>query len=241
MGEKEDFLLPCTYTPVSTMSFTAGHEIFITSTPANFHPDAPARRTSRTNNGERRETAEAHGVSSTQRVPVSTNAEFTDLETVKRVLHVLKEGGMDVVAFLDALCWGNLPAITDPTVRSARTSLTHSDRLAGVVSRLLHPPRTSQGGSKAGGARRTLMPLIIDTVKEVIDEEMDAVVDALREESAEVTEKSVLGMVIDEVMDKVRVTAPVFFDLVRTAAWSEKQDERNKLKDPTTVSGQREF
>ena len=80
------------------------------------------------------------------------------------------------------------------------------------------------------------MPLIIDAVKEIVNEEMDTIVEELKENSADVTEQSVLGTVIDEVQDKVRVTAIVFFDLVRTASWSEKQDERNKLKDPTTVS-----
>ena len=74
------------------------------------------------------------GRASDQRVPIR------ELETVKRVLDVLKEGGMDVVGFLGALCWGNLLAVTDPTVRAARTSLTHSDRLATVVSKWLDPP-----------------------------------------------------------------------------------------------------
>ena len=47
------------------------------------------------------------------------------------------------------------------------------------------------------------MPLIIDTLKELINEKLDAVLEVFREESAEVTEKGILGMVIDEVMDKV--------------------------------------
>ena len=72
-------------------------------------------------------------------------------------------------------------------------SLMHSDKLARVVSCWLHPPRTSQGGSTAGGARRALLPLIIDMVKEVIGTEMDAVVEELKEESAEVTEQSAWG------------------------------------------------
>ena len=76
-----------------------------------------------------------------------------------------------MVGFLDVLCWGNLLAVTDPTVRAARTSLTHSDRLATVVSKWLDPPRTSQGGSKAGGARDTLLPLMIRTVEQIINNE----------------------------------------------------------------------
>lgn len=218
----------------TTMNIATERDIFVTSTPVDFHH---GRRTLRTNNAEgERETAEGGNAPTNQQVPVGTSTESTDLQTMKQVLHILKEGRMDVVGFLDALCWGNPLAVTDHTTRSARTSLTHSDRLAAVVSRLLRPPRTSQGGPKAEGARRTLMPLIIDVVKDVINGEMDAVVEELREESAEVTEQSVLGTVIDQVQAKVQVTAPVFCEIVRTAAWSEKQEERNKLKDPMTAS-----
>ena len=77
---------------------------------------------------------------------------------------------------------------------------------------------------------------MISTVKEVINEKMDAVVDDLKEESVDVTEQSVLGMVIDEVQEKVRLMALVFYDLVKTAAWSEKQEGWNTLKDPTKAS-----
>ena len=46
---------------------------------------------------------------------------------------------MDVGGSLNALCWGNRLAVTDPTTRSARTSLTHSDQFTTVLSRWLHP------------------------------------------------------------------------------------------------------
>ena len=106
---------------------------------------------------------------------------------------------MDVVGFLDALCWGNPLAVKDPISRSARTILMHSNGLTTVVSRWLCPPRTSQGGSRAEGARPVFLPLIINTVKKMINEGMDAVVEELNEDSAEVTEQSVLGMVLEEV------------------------------------------
>lgn len=108
---------------------------------------------------------------------------------------------MDVVGFLDALCWGNSLAIADPTDRAARMSLTHNDRIAIVVSRWLNPPRTSQGG-----ARNVLLPLMVRTVKEIVSKEMEAVV------------------------------APVFYDIIRTAAWGERQEEQKSHRDPTKVS-----
>ena len=45
--------------------------------------------------------------------------------------------------------------------------------------------------------RQVLLPLVIKTVKEVINEEMDIVVDDLKEESVDITEQSVLGMVTE--------------------------------------------
>ena len=43
--------------------------------------------------------------------------------------------------------------------------------------------------------------------------------------------------VTDDVQEKIRDAAPhsIFYDLVRAAAWSMEQDERNTLKDPTKV------
>ena len=157
-------------------------------------------------------------------VRMDADAQFAELQTVKEVLRILRGGKMDVAGFLDVLCWGNTLAVTDPTTRSARTSLTHNDKLVGVFSRLLNPPRTSQGGSTAGGARQVLLPVVIKVVRDIIKKETDAVVDELKEESAEVTEESMLGTVIDEIQDMVKLTAPVFYDLVKTAAWSEDQE-----------------
>jgi hypothetical protein len=82
---------------------------------------------------------------------------------------------------------------------------------------------------------------VIETVKKVINSEMDAVVEELKENSADVTEQSVLGTVIDEVQEKVWVTVPVFYDLVKTAAWSKDQEKRNTLKVTTKASTICEF
>ena len=77
---------------------------------------------------------------------------------------------------------------------------------------------------------------MIETVKEVINKEMDTVVEELNEDSADVTEQSVLGTVIDKVQERVQVVAPVFYNLMKTVAWRKEQEERNKIRDPTKVS-----
>ena len=76
----------------------------------------------------------------------------------------------------------------------------------------------SPGGPKAEGAKHTLLPLVISTVKEIINNEMNAVVKELKEEPADATKQSALDTVIEEVQEKVQNTAPVFYDLVKTVA-----------------------
>jgi hypothetical protein len=221
------------------MSTATRRDVFVTSTPASFRRNVSREHILHATNtlGPRGTVDGGHHGSLDQRgngISASSCSESADLRTVKRVLDVLKGGDMDVVGFLDALCWGNQKAIADPSTKAARTNLTHSDRLATIVSRWLRPPRTSQGGSTAGGARRVLLPLVIETVQEIINEEMDAVVEELKEES-DVTEENVLGMMIGDIQEVVRVIAPVFYSLVRTAAWSKKQEEQNTLRDPAKV------
>jgi hypothetical protein len=225
------------YPPGSSfaMNIATGHDVFVTLTPGNYRHGVPSKRTSRSDNAN--ETARREDRSSNQQVLADASAEFTKLPTVKRVLQVLKEGRMGVVRFLNALCWGNSLAITDPTTRSARTSLTHSDRLGGVIFfELVESPPNVPRRIDSGGCQRNLLAIIIDTVKGIINREMDIVVEELKEESAEVTELSVPGTVIDEVLGKVRGAAPVFYALIWKAACSEKQEGRNTLKDPTKVS-----
>ena len=213
------------------MSSATGHDIFVNSTSANFYDNVPHRRASHAGNTERQRETVGGGYHR-----FSECSESTDLHTVKRVLEVLNDGRMDVAGFLDALCWGNRLAVTDRVAKSARTNLMHSDRLATVFSRWLRPPRTSQGGSTAGGARQILLPVVVETVKDIINREMDAVVEELKEGSANVTEEGILETTIEEVQGIIEVTAPVFYDLVKTAAWSEKQEGRNTLRDPTKVT-----
>ena len=78
-----------------TMNIATGHNIFITSTPATYQHEAPSRQGS-CGRSVREATTVGHQPSN-QQVPVGAGAEFTDLQTVKQVLEVLKEGKMDVV------------------------------------------------------------------------------------------------------------------------------------------------
>ena len=64
------------------------------------------------------------------------------------------------------------------------------------------PSRTSLGGPKGEGAKSVLVPLVIDTVKWIINDEMEDVVEELKESADAITEQSVLGVVIAEVQGR---------------------------------------
>ena len=102
------------------------------------------------------------------------------------------------------------------------------------MSRWLAPARTSPGGSKAEGAKYVQVPLVVGVVKGISNDETEAVVEELKEESADVTEQSVLGAVMKEVQGRVRDIEPVFYDLLaRAATWSKEQEGQDTLNNPT--------
>ena len=78
------------------------------------------------------------------------------------------------------------------------------------------------------------MPLVVGVVKGISNDETEAVVEELKEESADVTEQSVLGAVMKEVQGRVRDIEPVFYDLLaRAATWSKEQEGQDTFSNPT--------
>jgi hypothetical protein len=88
-GEKE-ILFAILSQSTSPLMMTIGRDVFITSTPADFHHSVPSRRASCTSIADRQqEAAEEDDTSSDQQenhVPVNTHKDLVDFQTVKRVL-----------------------------------------------------------------------------------------------------------------------------------------------------------
>ena len=83
------------------------------------------------------------------------------------------------------------------------------------------------------GAKHIQVPLVVSVVKGISNDEMEAVVEEL-EESADVTEQSVLGAVMKEVQGRVRDIELVFYDLLtRAVTWSKEQEGQDTLNNPT--------
>ncbi|KAJ6544930.1 hypothetical protein B0H10DRAFT_1638758, partial [Mycena sp. CBHHK59/15] len=73
---------------------------------------------------------------------------------VKNILKCMKEEGLPLPLFLDALCWGDSDCIADRTCVYARTLLMVSDELPGILDRWYKPPRAS--GARPAGGREAL-------------------------------------------------------------------------------------
>ncbi|KAJ6587839.1 hypothetical protein B0H10DRAFT_2197752 [Mycena sp. CBHHK59/15] len=80
-------------------------------------------------------------------------------EKVNKVLQTIREQGLDLAIFLDAVCWGSEACVSDDSIRFARTGLMVSDELPGILQRCYNPPRRSnkkKGKRPAGGCRALL-------------------------------------------------------------------------------------
>ena len=74
--------------------------MFVNSTPANFRGNIPVRRPSHTSTTGRPPDPPEN------QIAADVSVDAAGFQTIDQVLDVPKEGGMDVVGFLDASCWG---------------------------------------------------------------------------------------------------------------------------------------
>ena len=105
------------------MDITTRRDAFVNFTSAGFYQNISSGCTSHM----QQEETEGEDESLHQQrnhTPVDTQADSADVETVKRVWHVLGEEVMDILGFLNMVCWGNRLAVADPTTRFARVRPT---------------------------------------------------------------------------------------------------------------------
>ncbi|KAJ6573708.1 hypothetical protein B0H10DRAFT_1838043 [Mycena sp. CBHHK59/15] len=75
-------------------------------------------------------------------------------EKVNKVLQTIREQGLDLAIFLDAVCWGSEACVSDDSIRFAHTGLMVSDELPGILQRCYNTPRRS---NKKKGKRKELV------------------------------------------------------------------------------------
>ncbi|KAJ6479073.1 hypothetical protein C8R45DRAFT_1156601 [Mycena sanguinolenta] len=154
-------------------------------------------------------------------------------EKVKKILACMKEEGLPLPLFLDALSWGNAECVRDRTCSYARTSLMVSDELPGILDRWHKPPRTA--GARAAGAQRPLEEFALKIVCTRIDRGIKLSAPIFLSPPEDLDEEHLTSFDFNSFKSEVRSGNPVLWEIIHHAAYSPSQELRNKHKDPDMV------
>lgn len=166
--------------------------------------------------------------------------QFLDDQTlaarVRSVLDFMKSVDINLPILLWAISWNIPELVSDLNVSAERTALMLSDELPGILAHWRRPPRKHNQGIRTKGAYDTMNKFALESVLELVDNEMGALDDILGSPQNELSEESLLSIKWKDLMDSVRHKAPTTWALLRHAAYTEKQESRNTTKNPDTVS-----
>ena len=76
----------------------------------------------------------------------------------------------------------------------------------------------------------------LGTVCEAVNEEMKCLKTVLKSSPSDVSEDTLLNIQLNGMVSEISTTAPTLWSILRHAAYTPKQDKRNVLKSPDTVS-----
>lgn len=157
---------------------------------------------------------------------------------VKKVLDSMRDQGLDLAIFLDAVCWGNEGCTSDASIRYSRTGLMVSDELPGILERCYDPPRTGHRAKskKPAGGRRVLLDFATKCVCDAIDREMKLSAPLFLSPPEDLTEEHLTSLDFDGLKASIQKYAPISWSILRRASYTPEQATRNKHKDPEMVS-----
>ena len=156
-------------------------------------------------------------------------------ERVRSVIDFMTSININLPLFLWALSW-NLPElVSDPKVTHERTALMLSEELPGILNHWRRPPRKHGSGVRTKGAYDTMNRFALETVTELVNEEMGTLDAIFISPQSELSEESLLSIRWNDLMDSVRREAPTIWELLLSAAYTQKQESRNTTKNPDNV------
>lgn len=162
----------------------------------------------------------------------------TIAEKMAKVIGYMAGQGLDVTTFLHYMSW-NLDLGTSSSsyrkVKYARTALMHSDLLPGILERWYWPPRKHEEGIRTRAARKVMERWAEENVRLRMNREMRLLKPLTLSPPEELSEESLLSLNLQGMAQDFQDTAPVTWGLLRAAACTPAQLQRNTYKDPTAV------
>lgn len=157
---------------------------------------------------------------------------------VVAVLEYMESLQLNLPTLLWALCWNEAypELVTNPKARFARTGLTTSELLPGLLKLWHCPPRAHGRGIRTEAARHAMDGWALDTICSVLDRELDALEDSQRFPQEELSQDALLAINWDDMISSVKTLAPVTWKLFRHAASTKQQEKRNTQKSSDAVS-----
>ena len=116
-----------------------------------------------------------------------------------------------------------------------RTTLMHSEELACILANWHQPPRQHDTGIRTRAAKEAMTSWAIETVSDMIDDEIQALEPALTLPREDLSEESLLSIKWQDLVEQAQSTAPTLWKILRNASCTRKQDKRNTLKTPDAV------
>ncbi|PPR01081.1 hypothetical protein CVT24_000392 [Panaeolus cyanescens] len=93
-------------------------------------------------------------------------------EGVVRTIQTMRENGINLPIFLDAISWGLKRPTQDSICRYQRTALLHYKNLSAILERWQHPLRSASGVKRPAGASKTMVDFAIHTTSTQISKEL---------------------------------------------------------------------
>jgi hypothetical protein len=115
-------------------------------------------------------------------------------------------------------------------------ALMVSDELPGILAHWQCPPWKHNSGIWTKATYDVMNKFALDTVLEVLGNEMDTLDEVFKSPQGELLEESLLSIKWKEMMADVRCEAPTTWTLFQHVAYTQKQESRNMKKNPETVS-----
>jgi hypothetical protein len=152
------------------------------------------------------------------------------------VLEYMESRQLNLPVLLWALSWNDAypNIIKNNKARFARTALTTSELLPGLLKTWHHPPRKHTRGIRTEGAHKPMEDWALDAICEVLDRESDDLEESQKFLQEELSQDALLAIKWDDLISDVKILAPVTWKIFRHAASTKQQKKKKHAQNPRT-------